>query len=200
LGLVSYPRSSRSIRATVWREEPMVLVCAPAHPLASRDRVTLEDLHGLDVIGFDSDLEIRHEIDRALANRGLEVRVAMEFDNTETIKRAVEINAGVSLLPEPTVDREVAAGALVARPLAGIDLKRPIGIIQRRGKELGKTARRFMQLLVKQSSGVRGSPKRDEQEREMTAAMDEAAQSHLTDDREAAAALPSPAAAAPVAS
>ena len=78
----------------------------------------------------------------------------MEFDNTETIKRAVEIDAGVSLLPEPTVDREVAAGALVARPLAGIDLKRPIGIIQRRGKELGKTARRFMQLLLKQSSSM----------------------------------------------
>jgi hypothetical protein len=73
----------------------------------------------------------------------------MEFDNTETIKRAVEINAGVSLLPQPTVDREVERGALVARPLSGIDLTRPIGIIQRRGKELGKTAQRFMQLLLK---------------------------------------------------
>src|SRR4029077_6534789 len=90
-------------------------------------------------------------IDRALGNHGVEVRVTMEFDNTETIKRAVEIDAGVSLLPEPTIDREGSAGALVARPLAGIDLKRPIGIVQRRGKELGKTARRFMQLLLKQS-------------------------------------------------
>jgi hypothetical protein len=94
-------------------------------------------------------LEIRHEIDRALAVRGVEVRVAMEFDNTETIKRAVEIDAGVSLLPEPTVDREVQARALVVRPLVACDLKRPIGIIQRRGKELGKTAERFMQLLLK---------------------------------------------------
>ena len=65
----------------------------------------------MDLIAFDADLEIRNEIDRALAARGVEVRVAMEFDNTETIKRAVEIDAGVSLLPEPTVDREVAAGA-----------------------------------------------------------------------------------------
>ena len=104
------------------------------------------------MIGFDADLEIRSEIDRALAAHGVEVRFAMEFDNTETIKRAVEIDAGVSLLPEPTIDREVSAGALVARPLAGIDLKRPIGIVQRRGKELGKTARRFMQLLLKQSA------------------------------------------------
>jgi len=151
LGLVSYPRSSRTIKATTWREEPMVVVCAPSNRLASQPSISVEDLRGIDIIGFDADLEIRSEIDRALGNHGVEVRVTMEFDNTETIKRAVEIDAGVSLLPEPTIDREVAAGALVARPLAGVDLKRPIGIVQRRGKELGKTARRFMQLLLKQS-------------------------------------------------
>jgi len=151
MGLVSYPRSSRTIKATVWREEPMMLVCAPGHALAQQECVRLEDLRGAELIGFDSDLEIRQEIDRALTAHGIEVHVAMEFDNTETIKRAVEINAGVSLLPEPTVDREVTAGALVARPLVGVDMLRPIGIVQRRGKELGKTARRFMQLLLKQS-------------------------------------------------
>jgi DNA-binding transcriptional LysR family regulator len=152
LGLVSYPRSTRTIKATTWREEPMVVVCAPSNRLASQPSISAQDLKGIDVIGFDADLEIRSEIDRALAAHGVEVRVTMEFDNTETIKRAVEIDAGVSLLPEPTIDREVAAGALVARPLAGVDLKRPIGIVQRRGKELGKTARRFMQLLLKQSA------------------------------------------------
>jgi hypothetical protein len=103
------------------------------------------------------------------------VRVAMEFDNTETIKRAVEIDAGVSLLPAPTVDRELAAGALVARPLAGVDLKRPIGIVQRRGKELGKTASRFMQLLLKHPSSSREIAELDDHESEQSAATDRAA-------------------------
>ncbi len=153
LGLVSFPRSTRAIKATPWREEPMILVCAPQHPLAQRESVTLEQLQGVDMVAFESDLEIRAEIDRALEDAGVEVHVSMEFDNTETIKRAVEINSGVSLLPEPTVDRELAAGTLVARPLAGTELKRPIGIIQRRGKELGQTAQRFMRLLVKNLNG-----------------------------------------------
>jgi DNA-binding transcriptional LysR family regulator len=153
LGLVSFPRSTRAIKATTWREEPMVLVCAPQHPLAQREKVTLEELQGVDMVAFESDLEIRAEIDRALEDAGVEVHVSMEFDNTETIKRAVEINSGVSLLPEPTVDRELAAGTLVARPLAGTELKRPIGIIQRRGKELGQTAQRFMRLLLKNLNG-----------------------------------------------
>ena len=156
LGLISFPKSTRTVKATTWREEPMVLVCAPEHWLAHKEHVSLEDLHGVEMIGFDPALEIRQEIDRALVARGVEVRVAMEFDNTETIKRAVEIDAGVSLLPEPTVDREVEAGALVARPLTGIELKRPIGIIQRRGKELGKTASRFMQLLLKHPAAALG--------------------------------------------
>src|SRR6476660_9075048 len=102
LGLVSYPKSSRSIKANIWREEPMVFVTAPNHPLAKREKLSLADVHGIDLIGFDADLEIRQEIDRALASAGSEVRIAMEFDNTETMKRAVEINAGAALLPEPT--------------------------------------------------------------------------------------------------
>jgi DNA-binding transcriptional LysR family regulator len=183
---VSYPRSSRAIKASAWREEPMVVVCAPSNRLAQRDRVSLPELHGLEMIGFDADLEIRNEIDRALAARGIELRVAMEFDNIETIKRAVEIDAGISILPEPTVDKEISAGALVARPLAGIDLKRPIGIIQRRGKELGKTARRFMQLLLKQSlsksDAEADSADQIQLDDGQPAAEDDAAQASLTED------------------
>ncbi len=186
LGLVSFPRSSRTIKATTWREEPMVLVCAPGHRLAARERVSLEDLHGLEMIAFDADLEIRHEIDRALTAKGIEVRIAMEFDNTETIKRAVEIDAGIALLPAPTIDREVNGGALVARPLVGSELTRPIGIIQRRGKELGKTASRFMQLLLKQSSSAREIAGLEDVEREAAADLDEAARDlGVRDDRKA---------------
>jgi len=147
LGLVSYPKSTRTIKATSWREEPMVLVCSPDHRLAKMPAVSMKDLEGVELVSFDLDLEIRQELDRVLAAHDVEVHTAMEFDNTETIKRAVEINAGVAILPEPTVDREVAAGTLVARTIADADLHRPVGIIHRRNKVLGKTARRFMQLL-----------------------------------------------------
>ena len=68
-------------------------------------------------------------------------------DNIESIKRAVEINAGVSLLPAPTVERETAAGSLAAIPIQGKSLVRPLGIIRRHGKELGGTARRFFEML-----------------------------------------------------
>lgn len=147
LGLVSYPRSSRTIEAVGWREEPMVLVCAPTHRLARLGKVSLEDLAGENMISFDADLTIRHEIDRVLQLHQAEVKVVMEFDNIETMKRAIEIDAGISLLPEPTVLREVEVGTLVAVPLDTDELVRPLGIIHRRGKELSSTARRFIALL-----------------------------------------------------
>lgn len=153
LGLVSYPRASRTIEAIGWREEPMVLVCAPGHRLATFKEVAFEDLGGERVISFDSDLTIRREIDRVLQLHHADVQVSMEFDNIETIKRAIEIDAGVALLPEPTVLREVEAGTLVKVPLTSDELVRPLGIIHRRGKQLASIARRFIELL--QSEGGR---------------------------------------------
>jgi len=148
IGLVSYPRSTRAIQAEPWRDEPMVLVCAPGHAFTDRLRIEPSELDGCPLVGFDPDLVIRHEIDRALAAEGVEPRVVMEFDNIETIKRAVEIDAGVAILPEPTVSRELAAGMLVAVPLAvGEAFVRPLGIIHARGKPLAATTKRFVDLL-----------------------------------------------------
>lgn len=147
IGIVSYPRSTRTIEAEPWREEMIVLACAPGNPLAGRVEIALEELHGHKMVGFDPDLVIRHELDRALAAHDAEPVVVMEFDNVETIKRAVEIDAGVALLPEPTVGREVAAGTLTTVRLAGDELVRPLGIIHARGTALPPTARRFVELL-----------------------------------------------------
>jgi len=147
IGIVSYPRSTRTLEAEPWREEPIVLVCAPGNPLADRVEVGLGELRGARMVGFDSDLVIRHELDRALAGHDAEPEVVMEFDNIETIKRAVEIDAGVALLPEPTIGRELAAGTLCVVRIAGAELVRPLGIIHARGKPPAPTVARFIELL-----------------------------------------------------
>ncbi len=152
LGLVSYPQPSRLIDTIRWRDEPMVLVCRPDHPLAALPVVSLEMLEGKSLVAFQHGLRIREEIDHALAEVGAKVRVALEFDNIETIKRAVEAGDGVALLPEPTVSREVATGELVKAPLSDGSLVRPLGFIHRRDRPLSDTARRLIQLLQSHAS------------------------------------------------
>ncbi len=152
LGLVSYPEESASLAALPWRTESMVLVCYPKHPLTKHRGVTLERLTGESFVAFQSGLKIRDEIDRALALHKVRVRVALEFDNIETIKRAIEIGAGVSLLPEPTISREIESGSLVQIPLEDAVLERPLGIIHRRDRKLTETAQQFIHLLRSQTA------------------------------------------------
>jgi DNA-binding transcriptional LysR family regulator len=71
-----------------------------------------------------------------------------DFDNIETIKQAVEIGAGIALLPEPTVERERAAGTLATVTIEGEALMRPLGILHRRQGELPAAAKEFIDMLT----------------------------------------------------
>jgi DNA-binding transcriptional LysR family regulator len=148
IGLVSYAQTTRSITAIPWREESVILVCSPTHPLATHQRVTAVDIDGLRIIGFDRGLTIRRNIDRQLGKFGIAVETAIAFDNVDTIKRAIVVNAGASFLPAPSVQCELSTGDLVAVCLEDVSLTRPLGIIHRRGIEPGQTAQRFIELLT----------------------------------------------------
>jgi DNA-binding transcriptional LysR family regulator len=147
LGLVSFPRKSPKLTVLPWRDEEMMLACSPMHALARQPAVRLPQILGEKYIHFDKGLIIRREIDRFLREHEISVDVVLEFDNIENIKKAIEIGAGVALLPEPTFRREVDAAALVAVPLARCRLTRPLGIIHRRHQKLNASAQRFMELL-----------------------------------------------------
>lgn len=146
LGLVSYPKSGRDIVSIPWRDESMVVVARPDHPLAERESLEASDLDGQAFVGFADNLVIRKEIDRQLRKAHCEVDVVMTFDNIETIKKAVEIGEGISLLPEPTVKTAVMAGTLVAIPLTEPVMVRPLGIIHRR-RTLTRTVQAFIDLI-----------------------------------------------------
>jgi DNA-binding transcriptional LysR family regulator len=149
IGIMSYPPVMRSLAVIPWRSEKMVLVCHPAHRFARRRVVMPQDLNGEKFVAFDPDLGIRKAIDRALKQRNVRVNVVMEFDNIETIKQAIAIDAGVSILPRPTVQKETEIGSLAAVPLGIPDLARPVGIIHRRRKHLSPTVARFIESLRK---------------------------------------------------
>ena len=70
-----------------------------------------------------------------------------EFDNIETIKQAIEIGLGVSILPLPTVQNEIERGQLVAIPLISPVLTRPIGVIYKRRKVFSAAATQFIEAL-----------------------------------------------------
>jgi DNA-binding transcriptional LysR family regulator len=153
LGILSYPTPTRALTVLPLRSEPMTLVCHPSHRLARRRTVGPRDLEGERFVAFDHDLAIRRAIDRVLKQADVRVEVVMEFDNIETIKQAIGIAAGVSILPQPTVAKEVGIRTLAQVPLAIPGLVRPIGIIHRRGRRLTPPVARFLEALLRADDG-----------------------------------------------
>jgi DNA-binding transcriptional LysR family regulator len=155
VGIMSYPPADRALSVVPLRAEPMAFVCHPGHRLARRRVVTLADLSGEAFVAFDPELTIRKAIDRALRQHNVRVNVVMAFDNIETIKQAIIIAAGVSILPRHTVQKEVGIRTLAMVPLDVPDLVRPVGIIHRRQKPLTPTVSRFIELLTEASEAER---------------------------------------------
>ncbi|MDP2626519.1 MAG: LysR family transcriptional regulator [Candidatus Rokubacteria bacterium] len=158
VGILSYPTATRALEVLPLRSEPMVVVTHPSHRLARKRRLTPADLNGEAFVAFDHDLAIRKTIDRALKQHSVRVNVVMEFDNVETIKQAIGIAAGISILPRPTVLKEVEIRTLAAVPLAIPGLVRPIAIIHRRGKRLTPAVARFIELLQKADDASAEAP------------------------------------------
>ena len=147
LGVLSYPRGSRTISVIPLRSEQMALVCPPTHRLTRIRKVTIDQLQGEAFVMFEAGLIIRREVQKYLRRHGVRVQVAMEFDNIETIKQAVEIGAGISILPAPTVQAEVKRGTLAIGALPLPDLQRPLGILHRTKQPLSRSVRRLAELL-----------------------------------------------------
>jgi DNA-binding transcriptional LysR family regulator len=147
IGLVSYPEPTRELAVTPWRLEEMVIATAPGHPLTTKPEARPEDLNGADFVAFDEELPIRRDVDRYLRSLGVEVNVAMQFDNLQTIKEAVALGAGISIIPERIMRAELEDGRLAAVPLAEPRPQRPLGIIQRKRKRLHRAAQMFLELL-----------------------------------------------------
>ncbi len=107
LGLVAYPAKDSKLEIVPLRKEPLVLICHPQHPFAKQKSIKLKQLVDQKVIGFEPDIPTRKALDKILREYGVEIKHVMEFDNVETVKRAVEIDAGISIVPLGTVTQEI---------------------------------------------------------------------------------------------
>ena len=147
-GLVSFPRRTAQLRYVPWQQEPMRLVCAADHELANRNEISLGELSGITMVGFDRDLELRQAIDQSLAQSGVKVNFAMVFDNCDSIIRAIQANHGVGIVPEAAARRETASGSLRVVACREFRMTRPLGIIYRRSGRLSTAADEFGSLLL----------------------------------------------------
>jgi LysR family transcriptional regulator, transcriptional activator of the cysJI operon len=147
LGLVAYPVKDTKLEIVPLRKDPLVLICHPKHPLAKAKSIKLQQIAGQKFIGFEPDIPTRKAIDKVLKDHTVEVHHVMEFDNIETVKRAVEIDAGISIVPQGTILQEVSKQTLAEVKIEAVDLFRPLAAIYKKNKVLSPAMKQFLAIM-----------------------------------------------------
>ena len=147
LGLVAYPTRDSKLEICPLRKEPLVLICHPQHPLAKNKNIRLKAISGQKFISFEPDIPTRKALDRILKEHSVQVQHVMEFDNIETVKRAVEIDAGIAIVPQGTVTQEVTKQTLAQVMLDDGEFYRPLAALYKRNKVLSPAMKQFLAVL-----------------------------------------------------
>jgi DNA-binding transcriptional LysR family regulator len=155
IGLVAYPARRKGVTVeNLWKDK-LVLICPPGHRLANHPSVPISALENERFISFAFDQPTRKAMDRIFKLNKVSIRQMMEFDNIETLKRAVVIEHGIAIVPSITVEEECRVGSLVAVEIESADMWRPVGLVQRRSR--GQTAAsRALIALLKRGHGDAG--------------------------------------------
>lgn len=148
LGLVAYPQKHKQLEFLPFHDDVLILVVSPEHQLADKKEVTLEEIAAQKFIGFEPDIPTRKATDKIFREANIEMEPVMEFDNVETVKRAVEINAGIAILPQTTVTREEAQGLLKVINFKDKVYKRPLALMHRKGRVLTPAMKKLINLLT----------------------------------------------------
>ena len=156
-GLVAFPAKVRQIDMVPFREDHLVVICHPQHAFAKRGEITVAELSGQKFIGFDPDIPTRKAVDQIFRENHLQIEPVMEFDNIETVKRAVEIDHGIAIVPQATIVQEVKQGTLALLRFKGREYTRPLAILHRKGRVLTPAMRKFIETLALDLPDARGS-------------------------------------------
>jgi len=147
IGLVAVPKRDKRLDVYEFENEPLVLACSSKHPLAKQSQIDIHKLQMERFIGFEEGVPTRDWIDGIFQRYNVVIRPAMEFDNIETVKRAVEINSGVSILPRTALSQELAAGTIKAIEFSNERFVRPTGILVRKDRVISQETRYLIDLL-----------------------------------------------------
>lgn len=143
-GILSFPPAERGLGTITLGSDELVVLMAPAHPLAGRKQVSMSELGEQDVIAHNEASPAREKVLRLFEQRHEKLNITVALPSLDGIKRAVEMNLGVALLPRRCAVTELARGTLVATTVPQLRLPRHLRLIYRQTGELSHAAQQFL--------------------------------------------------------
>jgi DNA-binding transcriptional LysR family regulator len=147
LGLVAYPTRDPRLEVVSLRTDKLVLICHPQHPFAEKKSIKVKALNGQKFINFEKDIPTCKALEKIFKEHRVKVDQVMQFDNIETVKRAVEIDSGVAIVPQETITQEIAKETLKSVELENGAYSRPLAVIYKKSKVLSPAIKQFIAML-----------------------------------------------------
>ena len=112
--------------------DELVLLVHPTHPLAKRRQVTMAEVARESVVAHNDPSPARERVLRLFEEQQIPLKMQIALPSLDGIKRAVELELGVALLPRRCAVMEIASGRLVAVPVTGISRRRQVMLVCRK--------------------------------------------------------------------
>lgn len=147
LGVVSYiPQEAQLSAAEIFRDE-LAFVVYPRHRLARRRSVDLAELGRESFIAHIVESPYRRRVIQLFERHQVPLQMRVELPTIESIKRFVQMEMGVAIVPRMCVRWEVEGGALVEVKIRQLKLPRHLYLLSRRGTRLSHAAAALVRLL-----------------------------------------------------
>lgn len=146
IGVVSFKPADQAITSIPVVMDELALIVAPGHPLAAKETVSVRELGAESFIAHNVASPYRERVVHTFAKHKTPLNISMEMPTLEAIKRLVEREMGVALVPRLTAEAEIARGQVVALTVREMRFERRLQLIYRKGATLSHAARAFLRV------------------------------------------------------
>lgn len=157
LGLIEGDCNHPDIAVQPWIADELVVFSAPNHPLASQRNVSIEQLLQEDWILREKGSGTRETFDRAFHSHHSKLKIRLELEHTEAIKRAVESGLGIGCISRLALKDAFRRGSLVPIATPSLDLSRFFYFLWHKQKYQTTGIREFLDLCRRLTEGVERS-------------------------------------------
>jgi DNA-binding transcriptional LysR family regulator len=147
-GVLSYEPQEASLHSVVVYMDELVFVVPPKHPLASAKQVSIRQLGAESFVAHIVSSPYREKVIQLFNTHKTPLHMDLELPTLQAIKQFVAMGNGVALVPEISVETELARGELVRIPVRELQLKRKLRLIYRKDANLSHAARAFLKVAA----------------------------------------------------
>ncbi|MGH1351382.1 MAG: LysR family transcriptional regulator [Methyloligellaceae bacterium] len=122
IAIMEWPDERPSFKVRLWREEKLVVIVPPNHPLRKKKEISIEELTGLSLIGGEKGSGTGTLLRNTLGKASDQLKIAHNLHSTEAVKNAVQAGLGCSIVLKKTVEDEAALSLLGVLNLKEVEL------------------------------------------------------------------------------